>query len=110
VPGYDSWLDYSLVGTMTRMLALGFSLPEVIRMASLHPAVVLGITERAGSLGVGMPADVTLLELETGTFQLADARKQLRQASHRLHPALTLKRGQVIDIDRTLPEYRALAA
>jgi dihydroorotase len=110
VPGYDSWLNYSLVGTMTRLLALGFSLPEVIRMATLHAATVLGITDRAGSLRVGMPGDVTLLDVEHGSFRLPDSRKMLRQATIRLKPALTIKGGRLIEVDRTLPEYRALAA
>lgn len=110
IPAYDTWLNYSLVGTMTRMLGLGFTLPEVIGMASLHPSEILGITDRAGSLGIGMPADVTLLDLDSGTFQLADSRQQTRRVAHRLKPALSIKGGRVIDIDRTLPEYQALAA
>lgn len=110
IPAYDAWLNYSLVGTMTRMLGLGFSLPEVIAMASVHAADVLGITDRAGSLGIGMPADVTLLDCESGAFQIPDARQRTRQVAHRLKPALTIKGGRVIDIDRTLPEYKVLAA
>jgi dihydroorotase len=110
VPGYDSWLNYSLVGTMTRLLALGFSLPEVVRMATVHPAEVLGIRHKAGALGIDMPGDVTLLDVELGTFQLPDCRKALRKGTTRLKPALTIKRGCIIDVDRTLPEYLALAA
>lgn len=109
VPGYDTWLDYSLVGTMTRMLALGFTLPDVIGMASLHPAQVLGIEDKAGSLCVGMPADITLLELESGAFQLSDSRHKLRPAAQRLKPALTIKAGRVIEVDQTVPEYLALS-
>lgn len=110
IPGYDSWLNYSLVGTMTRMLALGFPLPEVVAMASWHPARILQLTGRAGTLAVGMPADVTILDLESGSFPLADCRQRTRQAAYRLKPALTIKAGCVIEVDRSLPEYQALAA
>jgi dihydroorotase len=110
VPGYDSWLNYSLVGTMTRLLVLGFSLSEVVRMATVHPAKILGITDRAGALSPGMPADVTLLEVEQGPCQLPDCRRALRTGMVRLKPALTIKRGSIIEVDRTLPEYLALAA
>ncbi|MCZ6873567.1 MAG: hypothetical protein O7G88_08565 [bacterium] len=45
-----------------------------------------------------------------GDFQLPDSRHQLRRASSRLKPALSIKGGQVIEIDRTLPEYLTLVA
>ena len=45
-----------------------------------------------------------------GDFQLPDSRNQLRRASSRLKPALSIKGGQVIEIGRILPEYLTLVA
>ena len=64
--------------TMTKFLALGVPLPDVIAMASAGPASVLGRTgadgrPALGTLGPGAVADVTLLSLEDEPIRLTDS-------------------------------------
>ena len=54
---------YSLPMLMSKYLALGLSLGQVVEMTTINPARVLDEEHRRGSLRVGMPADITLLEL-----------------------------------------------
>lgn len=52
-----------LARTMSKMLALGFSLEQVVAMATSNPARALRQSERLGTLRLGAQADVTLLEM-----------------------------------------------
>src|SRR5690606_30703170 len=53
-PGYD------LLHTMSKLLNCGLTLPEVIGMSSNRPALAVRRPE-LGHLGVGAPADITVL-------------------------------------------------
>ncbi len=88
---------YGLTETMAKLLALGFSLAEVVRMATAHPAAVLGESARLGSLTPGHQADVTLLALEAGMHTFRDTAGATRQGPLRLHPRLTIKAGRVYE-------------
>ncbi len=55
---------YDLPTTMTRFLHLGMSLPQVVAASTAAPAAAIGWGDRIGSLGVGRPADITVLQLE----------------------------------------------
>ena len=66
-PGQDQAGDvkdpgFSLVALMAKFLGLGFTLEQVVQMTTSTPAKILVEEERRGSLRVGMPADVTVLE------------------------------------------------
>lgn len=78
-------------------LKMGFSLEDVIRMTTVTPARYLGIEDRAGSLAVGREADVSVLELVEGRWQLTDATGESRVGSQALVPVVTLKSGRIIE-------------
>ena len=78
-------------------LHLGFSLEDVIRMTTVNAAKAIGIEDSAGSLAPGRHADVSVLELRDGSFQLVDADGETRIASQAILPHLTIKYGKVIE-------------
>ena len=82
-----------LTRLMSKFLALGLSLDKVIEMATINPARVLGEEQRRGSLKVGMPADISILELTEGSFTFVDALKDTIKGNLLLVPSLTLKSG-----------------
>jgi dihydroorotase len=53
---------FSLAAIMSKFLALGFSLDQVIEMTTINPARILTEEQRRGSLKIGMNADVTILQ------------------------------------------------
>ena len=77
---------------------------QLIEMTTINPARVLGEEQRRGSLRIGMPADVSLLELTEGDFIFADgiAGKTFK-GDRLLVPKLTLKSG--IEI-QTQPRFK----
>lgn len=84
----------SLPVTMSKFLALGLSLEQVIEMTTINPARVLGEEHRRGTLKVGMPADISVLELTEGDFSFSDGKGGNTLAGKLLlTPYLTLKCG-----------------
>jgi dihydroorotase len=86
---------YGLTETMSKLLALGLSLAEVVPMATSHPAAVLRESGRLGSLRIGTQADVTLVAVEEGQHVFHDMAGETRLGRPRLMPRLTVKAGRV---------------
>jgi dihydroorotase len=83
---------YGLTVTMSKFLALGLDLNEVIKMSTINPARAIREEDRMGSLRPGMNADVSVLELLSGTWKLGDP----DTVSKLLSPVMTVKSGQLI--------------
>ncbi|MEE8618504.1 MAG: amidohydrolase/deacetylase family metallohydrolase [Dehalococcoidales bacterium] len=64
---------FSLLLTMSKFIALGLSLEQVIEMTTVNPARALGEEKRRGMLKVNMPADISIIELTHGDFMFTDA-------------------------------------
>jgi predicted amidohydrolase len=60
----DGRPQFDLPTCMSKFLALGMPLDEVIAAATVRPAEVVGLAASVGSLRVGAAADVGLFELE----------------------------------------------
>lgn len=90
---------HDLATTLSKFLLLGLSLDEVIAMATTAPAAALG-TAGVGlaTLEVGAEADVTVLRLEEGHFDLTDSAGTVREARRRLVPIATVRAGQAVPI------------
>ena len=88
---------FSLPVVMSKFLALGLSLEQVIEKTTISPARVLGEEERKGSLKVGMEADVSLFELREGEYVFSDGTAgNVLEGEQLLVPRLTLKGGEEI--------------
>ena len=83
----------SLADVMSKMLALGIDLYSVVRMVTASPAAWLQITDRAGALRVGMPADVTVFEVEKGEYAWMDSHRTPFSGRERIVPTGCLKAG-----------------
>jgi len=86
------------------MLRLGMSLRDVITRVTTNPAIALSLTDRAGALKVGMPADLTVFRVEDGPYELSDCYKQVRIAEQKFVPVMAFKSGQRFDCDMAMGE------
>ena len=86
---------FDLATTMSKFLALGISLDDVIRLTTAAPARVFGLDNRLGTLKPGALADVTLLRLEEGAFTFTDALGAAITAEVRLAPVRVIRNGVV---------------
>ena len=78
---------------MSKMIGLGFSLAEVVAMTTSAPARVIGRLPKHGTLQVGAPADLSLLELVEGAVEFVDTRNNKRSGRVHLKPAGTIVAG-----------------
>jgi len=90
---------YSLANVMGVLHRLGLSLRETIACVTHNAARSIKLDDRAGSLAVGMPADITIFNLEAGEFALADGSLKTRIAERRFVPLMAFKDGQRFDAD-----------
>jgi dihydroorotase len=91
---------FDLPTTMSKFLHLGMPLREIVRATTATPARAMGLAGRLGSLRPGRPADITLLRLETGRWELRDVCGERRTARQRLAAVAVFKRGELVAIER----------
>ena len=90
----DTTCSYSLVGTMSKLMALGMSLNDVVACTTDHPASVLGRSGELGTLREGTPADVTILDVRRDDWTFLDSQGATLDADVRLVPRLVLREGR----------------
>jgi dihydroorotase len=84
-----------LPNVMSKFLALGLSLEDVVARATWNPACALK-QEALGHLSVGAPADVTVLRLEQGAFGFVDSFGGRLRSDRKLVCEMTLRDGRVL--------------
>ncbi len=90
---------HSMTEMMTRFLALGFTLPQVVTMCTENPAKAIGAGDRLGSLAVGRQADVSVLEIRDGDWTVYDVLGAGLRAKRAVVPFVTVKKGRVFTPD-----------
>jgi dihydroorotase len=102
---------FNLTHAMTELLTLGVTLPEIVAMVTNHPAKMLRLEDSLGSLQVGREADISVLDLRRGRFELRDNSGEVVVASEMISPAFALRVGALHDADSPLiPPAMELAA
>jgi dihydroorotase len=79
---------------MSKFLMLGMPLSQVIACATCNAARVFPTFEDRGTLNVGAPADVAIMELRDGQFEFLDNYKGTRTGRQRLFPIATVLNGK----------------
>jgi dihydroorotase len=81
---------------MSKFIMFGMPLSQIIACASVNAARVFPSFDDRGTLNVGAPADVAILELRDGTFEFVDNYKGTRTGRQRLFPAGTVLAGKQV--------------
>jgi dihydroorotase len=84
-----------MTNVMSKILNLGASLPDVIRMSTWTPAQMIK-RPSLGHLDAGAEADVTVLRLERGDFGFVDAAGARMSGTQRLVAEMTVRAGNVV--------------
>jgi dihydroorotase len=84
-----------LLNVMSKFLALGVPLDEVILRSTWNPAREIK-QEQLGHLSLGAPADVAVLRLEQGDFGFLDSYGARLRGSQRLTCEMTLRDGKIV--------------
>lgn len=86
---------YDLPTTMAKLMALGFSLNQVIEMATVNAARLLGRANELGTLRIGDRADISVLRIEDRDWQAVDSQKGTIPAHQAILPVYAI-RGDTI--------------
>jgi dihydroorotase len=92
-----------LTWVMSKFLNMGFSLEQVVAMATINPARIINRLPKLGTLQVGAPGDVSVLELVEGPVEFVDTRDNKRQGRVQLRPANVVLAGVPLGRPYQLP-------
>ena len=84
-----------MLNVMTKCLAMGPSLEDVILRSTWNPAREIG-HEELGHLSTGAVADIAVFRLETGDFGFVDMYGARLRGTRKLTCELTLREGKVV--------------
>ena len=84
-----------MTNVMSKFLALGMELKDVIERSTWAPAKVIKRTD-LGHLSVGAEADIAVFNLREGKFGFTDVRKVSVEGSKKLEAELTLRAGKIM--------------
>jgi dihydroorotase len=82
-----------LTWVMSKFLGLGFTLEQVVTMATITPAKVINRMPKLGTLQVGAPGDVAITELVEEQVSFVDTRNNTRNGRAYLKPVQTVTAG-----------------
>ena len=96
IHGYsiNSPSNSTLPMVMSKFLNMGFSLEDVIAMATVNPAKAIGRVDKLGTLQLGAPGDVSILELIEEPIKLVDTQNNYWDGSKYLKPFKTICAGR----------------
>jgi dihydroorotase len=79
---------------MSKLFGYGMTLEEAIACGTVNAARIFPLFNDRGTLNVGAPADVALLELREGEFEFLDNYKNKITGRQRLFPSATVLGGR----------------
>ena len=92
-----------LTWVMSKFIGLGYTLDQVVAMATVNPARVINRMPKLGTLQVGAPGDVAVMELVSGPVSFVDTRNNTRKGKAYLKPVQTVTAGVVFGRPYALP-------
>jgi dihydroorotase len=84
-----------LSNVLSKFMAMGISLPDVIARATWAPAQVISRPD-LGHLSIGAGADVAVFKLREGDFGFMDVRRKRIAGNKKLEAELTIRAGEIV--------------
>lgn len=90
---------YDLLHTMSKLLGLGVPIESVVAMSANRPARAIGRPE-LGHLGVGAPADVTVLDVVDADIAFTDVHGNSRKGTRLIRALNAFNAGREVELSR----------
>ncbi len=84
-----------MANVMSKFLALGLSVEDIILRSTWNPAKVIQKPE-LGNLSVGSEADIAVFNVREGNFGFMDARGTVMKGTKKFEAELTLRSGRIV--------------
>jgi dihydroorotase len=82
-----------LTWVMSKFLGLGFTLEQVVAMATVNPAKIINRLPKLGTLQVGAPGDVAIIDVVEAPVSFVDTRNNRREGRVALKPVQAVTAG-----------------
>jgi dihydroorotase len=82
-----------LPNVMSKFMLLGYTLEQVVAMATIAPAKIINKAPKIGTLQVGAPGDVAIMDVVEGPVSFLDTRNNKRDGKVLLKPFQTVING-----------------
>jgi dihydroorotase len=92
---------------MTQFLHLGLTVEQVIERVTVTPTRVFKFPEKLGTLEPGVAGDVTVIDLQQGSFELVVQQGNKRTAKQKFVPVAVVHGGTLTKIDPKVHEVAA---
>ena len=90
---------YGLAQAMSHLMALGFSLTELVEMVTNRPAAILRIDDRVGHIRIGYDADLTIFSITEGEYTFRDRWGDVRSGTRLIRPEAVVRQGHASSIE-----------
>jgi dihydroorotase len=90
---------HSLTESMSKFLALGYTLENVVQMTTTNAAKAVGMSGTLGAIAVGREADLSVLEMVNGKWRFTDSEGDELLGDQALAPVHTIRAGELISLD-----------
>ena len=88
---------YDLPTTMAKLMALGFTLNQVVEMATANAAKLLGRSGELGTLKVGQAAEISVLQVEDREWTAVDSQKGAIPARQAILPVYAIRSDTIYE-------------
>jgi dihydroorotase len=85
---------HSLLECMAKFMSIGYTLSDVVKATTVSAASALGLAGEIGAIAVGRDADLSVIDVVTGSFTFTDTRGQAFNGGYGLVPVRTVKAGE----------------
>ena len=82
-----------LPNVMSKFIPLGYTVEQVVAMATTAPAKIINRAPKIGTLQIGAPGDVAIMELVEAQTSFVDTRNNKREGKLLLKPVQTVING-----------------
>src|ERR1700692_523719 len=82
-----------LPNVMSKFMTMGFTLEQVVTMATSAPAKIINKAPKIGTLQIGAPGDVAIMDLVEGPVSFVDTRNNKRDGKAYLKPVQNVIHG-----------------
>ena len=89
---------FDLATTINKFLHLGMELDEAIRRVTTTPAEFLKMEDEIGTLKDGAIADIVVVEMVEGSFEMTDAFGETETSGYQLEPRYIFRAGQQVGV------------
>ena len=87
---------FSVLNPMNALLQAGMPEKEIFKAVTYTAAKALGILEEAGTLNIGAPADIAVVDVADHEHEMRDWYGGVEQCKRMILPLLTMRKGEIV--------------